>query len=120
MTDTLIDSTASAHVDELAALGHEARLAIFRALVRAGDAGLAVHEVQEQLGGMPRSTLAHHLQTLARAGLVAQRKVGAEVVNVAAFDAMRALVGYLTEACCVDACLVTGAAAREVMDSTKR
>ncbi|MFO7543860.1 MAG: hypothetical protein R6W77_00025, partial [Trueperaceae bacterium] len=40
----------------LAALGHEARLEIYRALMRAGRRGLAVHEVQERLGGMPRST----------------------------------------------------------------
>ena len=87
----------------LAALGHEARLEIFRALVRAGDDGLPVYLIQERLGGMPRSTLAHHLQTLVQAGLVAQRKVGAEVVNRAEFAAMRHLVSYLTDACCADA-----------------
>jgi ArsR family transcriptional regulator, arsenate/arsenite/antimonite-responsive transcriptional repressor len=87
----------------LAALGHEARLEIFRALVRAGDDGLPVYLIQERLGGMPRSTLAHHLQTLVQAGLVAQRKVGAEVVNRAEFAAMHALVSYLTDECCEDA-----------------
>lgn len=87
----------------LAALGHEARLEIFRALVRAGDEGLPVYQIQERLGGMPRSTLSHHLQTLVQAGLVAQRKVGAEVLNRAEFAAMRGLVSYLTDECCVDA-----------------
>jgi ArsR family transcriptional regulator, arsenate/arsenite/antimonite-responsive transcriptional repressor len=86
----------------LAALGHEARLEIFRTLVRAGDDGLPVHLIQERLGGMPRSTLAHHLQTLVQAGLVTQRKVGAEVVSRAEFVAMRGLVSYLTDECCVD------------------
>ena len=105
-TDLTTDPTAARFVDALAALGHEARLAIYRLLVRAGDEGLAVHQVQERVGGMPRSTLAHHLQALVRAGLVVQRKTGAEVVNVAAFDHMRALIGYLTEACCVDMCVV--------------
>lgn len=105
-TDATSDPAAARFVDALAALGHEARLAIYRLLVRAGDDGLAVHQVQERVGGMPRSTLAHHLQTLVRAGLVVQRKTGAEVVNVAAFDHMRQLVGYLTEACCLDMCMV--------------
>jgi ArsR family transcriptional regulator, arsenate/arsenite/antimonite-responsive transcriptional repressor len=86
----------------LAALGHEARLEIFRALVRAGDDGLPVYLIQERLGGMPRSTLAHHLQALVQAGLVAQRKVGAEVVTRAEFGAMRDLVAYLTDECCAD------------------
>jgi ArsR family transcriptional regulator, arsenate/arsenite/antimonite-responsive transcriptional repressor len=86
----------------LAALGHEARLEIFRALVRAGDDGLPVYQIQERLGGMPRSTLSHHLQTLVQAGLVAQSKVGAEVVSRAEFLAMRGLVSYLTDECCAD------------------
>jgi ArsR family transcriptional regulator, arsenate/arsenite/antimonite-responsive transcriptional repressor len=90
--------------DALGALGHEARLAIFRALVRAGDAGLPVHRIQERLGGMPRSTLAHHLQALVLAGLVQQDKVGAEVVNRADFATMRSLVAYLSAECCADAC----------------
>ena len=97
---TAIHPTQAA--DALAALGHEARLAIFRALVRAGDAGLPVHQVQERLGGMPRSTLAHHLQMLVQAGLVRQRKSGAEVVNHADFGAMSAVVAYLSEECCAD------------------
>ncbi len=100
------DSATAIHptqaADALAALGHEARLAIFRALVRAGDAGLPVHQVQERLGGMPRSTLAHHLQMLVQAGLVRQRKSGAEVVNHADFGAMSAVVAYLSEECCAD------------------
>ena len=97
---------SEAPVDALAALGHEARLAIFRILVRAGDDGLPVHRIQERLGGMPRSTLAHHLQMLVQAGLVAQAKVGAEVVSRADYDAIRRVIAYLTDECCadVDAC----------------
>jgi ArsR family transcriptional regulator, arsenate/arsenite/antimonite-responsive transcriptional repressor len=86
----------------LAALGHEARLAIFRILVRSGDAGLPIHQIQGRLGGMPRSTLAHHLSMLAQAGLVSQRKVAAEVVTSADYAAMRELVTYLTDECCLD------------------
>jgi ArsR family transcriptional regulator, arsenate/arsenite/antimonite-responsive transcriptional repressor len=87
----------------LAALGHEARLAIYRVLVRAGDEGLPIHRIQEHLGGMPRSTLAHHLTMLAQSGLVAQHKVAAEVISRANYAGMRELVGYLTDECCRDA-----------------
>jgi ArsR family transcriptional regulator len=114
MPEAILDPNTARFADALAALGHEARLAMYRTLVRAGDEGLPVHQVQERIGGMPRSTLAHHLQALVRAGLVVQRKVGAEVVNVAAFASMRELVAYLTEACCVDVCVVSTDEAREV------
>ena len=93
----------------LGALGHEARLDIFRTLVRAGDGGLPVHAIQERLGGMPRSTLAHHLQSLVQAGLVHQWKVGAEVLNRADFEAMRGLVAFLSDECCADAATGEGA-----------
>ena len=114
-------SPTAAHVDPataLAALGHQARLAIFRSLVRAGDEGLAIHQIQDRLGGIPRSTLAHHLQMLTQAGLVSQRKAAAEVISVADYGAMRQLVTYLTDECCVEggagadhqeACAATGA-----------
>lgn len=120
MSDAIVDPTTTRFAAALAALGHEARLAIYRALVRAGDGGLPVHQVQERVGGMPRSTLAHHLQALVRAGLVVQRKEGAEVMNVAAFASMRELVTFLTEACCLDMCVVSTSEAREVVTHPSR
>jgi len=83
----------------LAALGHEARLAIFRLLVRAGDEGLNVGEIAAHLD-MPASTLAHHLSTLVAAGLVIQERQGREVVNRADYDAMNRTVAFLTDQCC--------------------
>jgi len=83
----------------LAALGHEARLAISRLLVRAGDDGLNVGEIAAHLK-IPASTLAHHLSTLVAAGLVIQERQGREVVNRADYDAMRRTVGFLTDKCC--------------------
>ena len=85
--------------DALAALGNRTRLRLFRLLVRAGDAGLNVGEVQRHLE-VPGSTLAHHLQALTRAGLVAQERRGREVVCRADFPAMHGLLGFLTHACC--------------------
>jgi ArsR family transcriptional regulator len=84
----------------LAALGHEARLAVFRLLVRAGEDGLTVGDIAAHLDMAP-STLAHHLRALVGAGLVLQQKNGREVTNRVAFDAVRETVAYLTAECCV-------------------
>lgn len=93
MTTTSLNSRA------LAALGHDARLSIFRLLVKAGDDGLRVSDIGEHLGLAP-STLAHHLSTLVDAGLVLQDKQGREVFNRVDFPAMHRLVGFLTSECC--------------------
>ena len=83
----------------LSALGHEARLQIFRFLVRAGHEGAIVGEIGAHTGLAP-STLAHHLGALVDAGLVEQERRGRETVNRAAFDTITATLSYLTEACC--------------------
>ncbi|MDA0188006.1 ArsR/SmtB family transcription factor [Roseicyclus sp.] len=87
------------HARALAALGHDARLAIFRLLVTAGPDGLRVGEIGAHLG-LAASTLAHHLSTLVDAGLVVQDKQGREVFNRADYPAMHRLVGFLTAECC--------------------
>lgn len=83
----------------LAALGHVARLRIFRLLVRAGPDGLNVSAVARHVA-LPASTLAHHISTLVAAGLVVQERRGREIINRADFAAMRGLLGYLTDNCC--------------------
>lgn len=84
------------------ALGHELRLECYRTLVRAGRPGLSIGALQSRVGGVPRSTLAHHLGKLVDAGLVVQRKDRAAVVSTVDFDRMDSLVGFLTAECCVD------------------
>ena len=86
-----------------AACGSEPRLAVLRLLVRAGDDGLTVGEVQER-SGLPASTLAHHLGFLAAGGLVEQERRGRTVINRAAYRRLEALAAFLLEECCVDAC----------------
>ena len=54
------------------------------------------------MGGVPRSTLHHHLSKLVTAGLVNQQKDGASVVSHANLTTMEGLVTYLTEECCVE------------------
>ena len=83
----------------LAALGHDARLAIFRLLVRKGLDGLRVGEIGQMLDLAP-STLAHHLAALVDAGLVVQERQGREVLNKADYSAMQHLVTFLTSECC--------------------
>ncbi len=94
----------------LSALGHEARLEIYRLLVRAGEDGLNVGEIGAHLK-IPASTLAHHLSTLVAAGLVIQERQGREVVNRADYVAMRRTVAFLTENCCIGVNMTTEDAA---------
>lgn len=84
----------------LAALGHEVRLSIFRLLVKAGDDGLPVGDIAQQLD-LALSTLAHHLRALVGAGLVVQEKQGRVVITRVDFDAVRHTVQFLTAECCV-------------------
>lgn len=92
--------THTSVANSLAALGHEARLAIFRLLVRAGHDGLNVGDIAQELN-MPASTLAHHLKALVDAGLVVQERLGRQIVNRVDYDAMQQTVTFLTAECCV-------------------
>ncbi len=89
----------------LSALGHEARLSIFRLLVKAGDDGLNVGDMGSHLG-IPATTLGHHLSTLVDVGLVQQERRGREVINRVNYQEMRALVDFLSSECCVGVCVV--------------
>ena len=85
----------------LEALGHTTRLKIYRALVRAGHAGMPVGRLQERLK-IPASTLSHHVKTLVAVGLISQLREGTTLVCHAEYDMMRSLVGFLVSECCVD------------------
>jgi len=88
-------------IDALGALAHEHRLAIFRLLVERGPAGLPAGRIAERMGLVP-SSLTFHLQSLQRAGLIAQRRESRQLIYSADFTAMTGLVGYLTDNCCVE------------------
>ena len=85
----------------LEALGNPTRLKIYRALVRAGEAGLAVGRLQEKLKIAP-STLSHHIKTLLVVGLVSQVRDSTTLVCHANYDVMRTLVDFLVAECCAD------------------
>ena len=59
----------------LAELGHITRLAIFRLLVKAGQTGVSVGEIQQQLD-IPGSTLSHHLSRMIKVDLLEQQRDG--------------------------------------------
>ena len=83
----------------LAALAHESRLDVFRLLVQTGRDGLAAGLIAERLN-LAAATLSFHLSHLKHAGLITARRNGRSLSYVAEYDAMAALLGYLTENCC--------------------
>lgn len=86
----------------LEALGNPTRLSVYRMLVRAGDAGVSVGQLQAALDIAP-STLSHHVKALVIAGLIQQERRSTTLVCRARYDVMRDLVGFLVAECCVDA-----------------
>ena len=91
--------TTDQAVGTLAALAHEHRLRIYRLLIEAGPAGLNAGTIAARLKLLP-SSLTFHVQHLHRAGLVTQQRNSRQLIYAADFDAMKGLVGYLTENCC--------------------
>jgi DNA-binding transcriptional ArsR family regulator len=89
---------AAAHLE---ALGNPTRLKIYRALVRAGDAGLPVGRLQDKLKIAP-STLSHHIKTLMVVGLINQVRDTTTLVCHANYDVMQELVDFLVAECCAD------------------
>src|SRR5215475_65103 len=83
----------------LGALAQETRLALFRLLVSAGPVGLPAGIIAERLGVQP-SSLSFHLAQLVHAGLITQRRLSRQLIYSAEYDAMNALLGYLSENCC--------------------
>lgn len=93
-----IDNAAA----RLEALGNPTRLKIYRALVRAGKAGLTVGGLQDKLKIAP-STLSHHIKALVVVGLITQVREATTLVCHANYDVMQGLVDFLVAECCADA-----------------
>ncbi|MES2600344.1 MAG: metalloregulator ArsR/SmtB family transcription factor [Pseudomonadota bacterium] len=85
----------------LEALGNPTRLKIYRALVRAGDAGMPVGRLQDKLKIAP-STLSHHIKALVVVGLVSQVREATTLVCHANYIVMQDLVDFLVAECCAD------------------
>jgi len=81
------------------ALGQSSRLAVLKALVKAGPAGLRAGVLAEQ-HGVPAPTMSFHLKELNRAGLVQPRRDGRSVFYAADYGGLRDLIDFLLADCC--------------------
>ncbi|MCC5873105.1 MAG: helix-turn-helix transcriptional regulator [Gammaproteobacteria bacterium] len=98
-----VENELARTAERLEALGRPVRLQVYRHLVRAGPAGLAVGELQQRLG-IPRSTLSFHLRRLIEVGLVVQERQGTTLICHADLVVMEGTVGFLRRECCQDCC----------------
>jgi len=83
----------------LATLGHPARLAIFRLLMRRYPDRVPAGELATALGLKP-STLSAHLSALMQAGLVTQARTGTSLRYAIAMTELRRSLDYLLLDCC--------------------
>jgi len=83
----------------LGALAQETRLGVFRALVRAGEAGLSAGQLAEELDVAP-NVLSFHLRDLAASGLVGSERQGRSIIYSIKPDLIRDFLNFLTEDCC--------------------
>lgn len=86
-------------IDQLSALAHPQRLAIFRLLMRRYPDRLPAGEIGAVLGLKP-STLSAYLSALHAAGLIAQERHGTSLRYSAAQAQAQALMGFLFDDCC--------------------
>jgi DNA-binding transcriptional ArsR family regulator len=84
----------------LAKLGHPVRLTIIQYLVQAGEAGLAVGEIQALLD-IPASTLSHHISHLVSGGLIRQERESRTLRCFVNYQKVEGLVELLTDKCCM-------------------
>ena len=86
---------------KLAELGHITRLSIFRYLVKVGDQGAPVGQIQKELG-VPGSTLSHHISRLVSVGLIKQVRESRILYCIPQFDVLDELVEFLKSECCTE------------------
>jgi DNA-binding transcriptional ArsR family regulator len=83
----------------LSALALDARLSIFRLLVRAGPDGVRAGDIAQAVGA-PASTLSANLNILSHAGLIEGRREGRAILYTARYDRMRDVLSFLLDDCC--------------------
>ena len=93
---------ASAALGALGALAQQHRLALFRLLVRAGEAGMPAGAIADALG-VPNSSLSFHLAQLSRVGLIRQERRSRSLIYRADYRRMNDLLAYLMQNCCAGA-----------------
>jgi ArsR family transcriptional regulator, arsenate/arsenite/antimonite-responsive transcriptional repressor len=83
----------------LSALASEARLAVYRMLVKRGPEGYTPSELAKRLV-LPAPTLSFHLKGLVQAGLVVSRRDGRNLYYSPNFKRVDTLIEFLTANCC--------------------
>src|ERR1700761_2863200 len=106
-------------ITALGALASESRLAVFRLLVKRGPDGFTPSELSKRLD-VPAPTLSFHLKGLVHAGLVTSRREGRNLYYGPDVERMNALVGFLTENCCILADEACGTDCRPVAAPYRR
>ncbi len=86
-------------VKRLSALAQDARMDVFRLLVKAGPEGLAAGEIARTLN-TPANTLSAQLLVLSNANLIKARRDGRSIIYAVDYVAMSDLLLFLTEDCC--------------------
>ena len=82
-----------------AALSQGTRLKIVRALVVAGNDGMAAGAVANAVGVSP-SNVSFHLKELEHSGLIDQKRVSRSIFYSASYERLSELVRFLMEDCC--------------------
>lgn len=86
-------------LDAFAALSQQTRLQMLRALVVAGEAGMAAGAVAD-VAGASSSSASFHLAHLERAGLVKSQRAARSIIYTANFAGLSGLVDFLMRDCC--------------------
>jgi len=107
------------YVEQFAALGQKDRLEIFRLLVRAGPQGNCVEEIKRRVK-MPGSTLSHHLDALARCGLLTAQRSGRFIYYGIDWAKTAKLIRFMTEDCCADLHKTLGASPDRSMTAHRK
>jgi DNA-binding transcriptional ArsR family regulator len=80
-------------------LTSEARLSIFRLLVKYAPDGVIAGEIARMLG-IPRTNLSFHLKTITHSGLASMAREGRNIRYRANIPLMLETIAYLTAECC--------------------
>ena len=97
LNSCLVDTTNAAVIFEV--LASEARLAVFRLLVKYAPEGLVAGEISRHLD-IPKTNLSFHLKTLAHSGLVSMERQGRHTRYKANIPMMLETIAFLTAECC--------------------
>lgn len=81
------------------ALTSEARLAVFRLLVKYAPDGLVAGEIAQMLN-IPKTNLSFHLKTIVHSGLATMEREGRNTRYRANIPLMLEIIAYLTAECC--------------------